>query len=213
MHQIVTKAVWCFLSSWSVFIVWIKITQNYNASLGSLVLLFVKGILQNPSHPQYTLPWWFLVRLKFLQHTVHHVVLDLLLFGWIKMFSVFQGHLTFKNFLAPFSGRTGDQKHTCLCSFSGKRSCQSPSQTEFPELCHLCPSSGPVPGEFSVCELANMLLLLWLLSYFVFVRSRFLGGCCSCALCFDRVCVHVPRCVLPRIFSLSSGVSVEMSKN
>ena len=41
--------------------------------------------------------------------TVHYGVLDLLLFGWVELFSLFQGHLTFENFLASFPGSTGDK--------------------------------------------------------------------------------------------------------
>ena len=80
----------CWRCCWSLFIVGIQISQNHGASLGRLVLVFIKTVFQNPSHLLYAFSRWFLVRLQFFQHIVHYVVLDLLLFGWIELFSPFQ---------------------------------------------------------------------------------------------------------------------------
>ena len=118
----------------------------------------------------------FLVRLQFFQHIVHYVVLDLLLFGWVELFSLFQSH--------------------------GMRVCQSLSQCESPTLCHLSCNPGSYPEVSPWVELANMVLLLWFLPDFYFCEKSF--SCMLQLLCWHvrGVCLHVSWCVRPRIFRI-----------
>ena len=161
MIRIATTTVWCFLS-WLEMVLVCSRSRDQEIPISRVLN---KTVLQKPSHPQHAFSWWSFLRLQFFQHIVHHIVLDLFLFGWVELFSLFQGHLTFKHFFAPLSGRTGDKS----ILVSGFLECVFPSfylKMNLQRCVHLGPRLAPFP-EVHPC---------WNLQ-----------TCCCCVGCF-RVC-------------------------
>ena len=90
MLEIATRTVWSYSSWLEMQLVCFRSLdqdnpQNNNATLGSLILIFVKDGTPEPIASSICFLFVVSRAVPVFQHIVHSVVLDLLLYGWIEL--------------------------------------------------------------------------------------------------------------------------------
>ena len=148
---------------------------------------------------------------SFFQHVVHYKVLDLVLYGWIEQVSLFQGHLTFKDLLAPVSGGTGNESVHVPAGFLKSLLARVHLKMKSSVMCHLSSYRAQFPEVLPCWNLLTCFCFLdWLQGAFFCEESS------SCFLWSSVGVSGMSVCMSQGVFvhgsTSLSGMSVEMSR-